>query len=249
MRDGGGYPPRRHRHHLEPGRRRPRDRQDRRHRIRKRRPRRPRQPRINHQPTQQLREPRPHHIDPAGEPAQPPPHRLPWTTQALRDPACSHTGRLRRQRRPHHLHRIRPPQQHLSRQQHMRRPAAGTPAPARTQPPPASQIPHPPTAGIPPPPQPCPPTTRAVQLTRHQLPLDLRLVNAYGKHQVPPCTVTAALPNLAKGSREGRGLSEPPHGDGEHEERQPTRVALNRSSPPVTPTSSSSVTANRCPRR
>lgn len=137
MRDGGGYPPRRHRGHLEPGRRRPRDRQDRRHRIRKRRPRRPRQPRINHQPTQQLREPRPHHIDPAGEPAQPPPHRLPWTTQALRDPACSHTGRLRRQRRPHHLHRIRPPQQHLSRQQHMRRPAAGTPGPARTQPPPA----------------------------------------------------------------------------------------------------------------
>jgi hypothetical protein len=38
----------------------------------------------------------------------------------------------------------------------------------------------------------------------------------------------AALPSLAKGSREGRCLSKPPQGDDEQQEGQPTRVALDQ---------------------
>src|SRR6266704_19561 len=109
----------------------------------------------------------------------------------------------------------------------MRGAAPATPRPTWTQPHPARLATDHPPPGMPPPGQHVP-TARAGQPTRHQPPLDLDSVLAYRQHPVPPRTTARPSRSPAKGSREGRRPSKPPHGDDEQQKEQPTRVALDQ---------------------
>jgi hypothetical protein len=92
------------------GHRRPRPR-DRREGIRPARPGRPRNHRINLDPDQDRGEERPDHLDPSGESAQPPPHRLRGPTQPSGDRTMSRACGTGGQRRPGHLDRVCSPEE------------------------------------------------------------------------------------------------------------------------------------------
>src|SRR2546429_51800 len=109
----------------------------------------------------------------------------------------------------------------------MRDVAPATTRPTRTHPHPTRLATDHPPPGMPPPYQHIS-TVRADQPARHQPPLDLGSVLAYRQHPVPPRTTARPSRSPAKGSREGRRPSKPPHGDDEHQKGQPIRVALDQ---------------------
>ena len=126
----------------------------------------------------------PGRFQPPGHPPQPAPHRRRRNRQPRPDPAVPLTTGPRRQRRADHLDRIRAPQQHRHRQQHVRDQTPRAPRPPRPQRP--RQPVHRPRPRPPPRTQ-HRPTTRARQPPGRQPRLDRNLVSLYRHQRVPPC--------------------------------------------------------------
>ncbi|GAA0714543.1 hypothetical protein GCM10010199_14650 [Dactylosporangium roseum] len=141
-----------------------------------------------------------------------------------------------RQRSPDHDHRVRPAQQPLHRQQHMRHPAPGAPRSPGTHRHGTLLPPKPPRPGIPPPRQDTR-AARADQPPRNQPPLDRSGVTAYRDHDASTRHRTA-LPQHSGQRDSGRAvayqdlITVPPNTNkGNH-----TVAAPNPSSSPTPPT-------------
>ena len=134
-------------------------------------------------PDGQPGEEHPHLLRPGGEPPQPAPDRARRHPQPDRDPPVPQPqGRLRRQRRADHRHRVRPSEQAKHRQQHVRRPAPRTPRPPRPDPHTTAGSPHRPDPGMTPRHQ-TTPASGAGERTRSQVGFHNRSRRRYRLHR------------------------------------------------------------------
>ena len=138
------------------------------------------------EPGRDRRAHRQHPVGHPSDPAQPAPHRRGRPAHHLGHPPVPQPAGRGQQRGPDHVHRIRPPQQHTRRKQHMRRPAPGRRrAPRASRPQPLRQATDHPRPGPPPRSQPTPaPRHRAHQHPSPKIRLDHRAVDAYRQHRV-----------------------------------------------------------------
>ena len=144
----------------------------------------------------------PRRLQPAAHPPQPAAHRRRRHPQRRPDRPVTLPGSPSQQRRADHLGRVRPPQQHRDRQQHMRDQAPPRTGPAAAA---ATRRPRAPHAAGPTPTAQHPRATRAVDLPARQPRLDPNLICLYRDQRVPPCIQhgppAAVFPDIR---REGR---------------------------------------------